>query len=627
MIKIVDITEEELLPEIFGGKAAGLSILKKQGFLVPDGVAIEAVDSMAYFDQLFQNNLKMQLKRFETEEGYEVAVRSSCTMEDIKCVSGAGKYKTFLGQMSFSEIWKAIEELICGLVVPGTKMGIVIQRFIQAQNSGVIFTSDPFTYEKNKMLVSFSHGLGDKLVSGKLAGRDVTIRMKDQEVMILEGTESFPELKKLCMDTKQLECRLGYPLDIEWAADGERLYYLQCRPISTITSIPSGMLHVDMGNMEKISERINIQDRIDIWKQVLESSIEMPDTYIYIYNDSNHESVEMEWELAKSAHYKGYSAVVLYPNDIVGCHYLGDKTKVRGSISKCCRYGIRAFPQYGSLKECIRNYDTLLGKHSWIGVTMIQETVKPLYTGQIRKIQDGYLMEITYGNFVTKGIVPVNRYMIGLADDFLLKKEVEQTRWYELIEGHIVYCLCNEDSKARTMIPEETIVKIVQYFKPLLETRDWTIEFGIFQNEPENEYQPFFMDLAEQRKEGKLTLSRVSSGIISEGKIKGKIIHIEKEDISLLCENLDNEYEPMVFFAQRPDIALLPLVERCSSKDAAFVFCEGSVLCHLATVLREKRIPAIQIGYYHKGEYAEGKECVVNAQSEYITGRERISVT
>ena len=83
----------------------------------------------------------------------------------------------------------------------------------------------------------------------------------------------------------------------------------------------------------------------------------------------------------------------------------------------------------------------------------------------------------------------------------------------------------------------------------------------------------------------------------------------------------------MVFFAQRPDIALLPLVERCSSKDAAFVFCEGSVLCHLATVLREKRIPAIQIGYYHKGEYAEGKECVVDAQSEYITGRERISVT
>lgn len=628
MIKIEDITAQSFLPEIFGGKAAGLSILKRQGFLVPDGIAIEAVDSLSYLNQAFRDKLQEKLKRFEIADRYDVAVRSSCTAEDVMGISGAGKYKTFLGSMSFEEIWGAIEELIHNLTVPKTKMGIVIQKFVKAKVSGVIFTSDPFTYEKNKMLVSFAEGSGEKLVSGELSGCDISVEIENHEIIISEGIRVFPELKKLCVEAKQLETVLGYPLDIEWAVDDKELYYLQCRPISTITTIPSGILRVDMENIEKISERTNIQDWIDIWKIVLESGVNMPDTHIHIYNDSN-KMLDSAWNITKSTHCKGYSAVVLYPRqqlDVVGCHYLGDKTKVKDSISKCCRYGIRDFPQYQSLKECMRTYDTLLAKQSWIGITMIQETPKLVYTGQIRKMEDGYLLEITHGNFVTKGIVPVSRYVVGLEDESVFKKEVEQTRWYELVEGHIVYCLCNEESNTRTSIAEKMIIRIVQYFKPLLENHDWTIEFGILEDDVTEEYQPFFMDLAERRKEKKLTVSRVSSGIISEGKMRGKIMHIEKEDVSLLSENMNEEYEPTIFFTQRPDIAFLPLVEKCSSGNAAFVFSEGSVLSHLATVLREREIPAVQIGYYHRGEYAEGEECMIDAQSEYISGRERVSV-
>lgn len=625
MIRIAEITENELHPKVYGGKAAGLSLLKKRGFQIPDGIAIEAVNNIDCLDQAFRKNLRKKLEKFKKNEKYVVAIRSSGTLEDSFTESEAGRYQTFLGAFSFEEVLGAIVRIVQSLYIPDSRMGVVIQRMIPSDYSGVVFSTDPLTYKKKMMVVSYVNGIGDKLVSGEVPGKDVRVTYEDEGNIKLDDNDSgFAEIMSLCQGVKKLEKLLGYPVDVEWSVCQGEIFYLQCRPLASITGIIPEFVHIDIENIRKILQRLKIKTKLNIWEKVYELGIRMPDTYVQIYNGSNALIGNIEHNITKSENCKGYSAVILYPDNSLGiCHYLGDKMKVKGNLSNCCRYGIRVFPQYESIKECVSYYEEIIYNKAWIGLAMIQETIKPLYTGNICKVQNGYMVEITHGNFISKGIVPVSSYMIS-GENVVAKKETDQNAWYEVIEGHTVYCICNEGKDTLVSLPSNEIMKVLYYFRPLLEDINQTLEFAVLRHKETGEYVPYFIDFADSAKNSGLSLNAVSSGIMSQGKSVGEIVHVMKGDVPAFDKR--KEEAGIVFFCQRPDIDLLPIIDMYSPERIAFVFEEGSVLCHVATVLREKGIPAVQIGHYQKWKYPSGKICEVDAQSENISGWNRVFV-
>ncbi|MCL2695490.1 MAG: hypothetical protein FWE69_04085 [Clostridiales bacterium] len=100
----------------------------------------------------------MLLKRltiFSDNSIYDLAVRSSCTLEDDYTNSMAGHFESFLGLMSVNDILMNIKKVIAGLqktTDKDGKMGIVIQNRINADFSGVLFTSDPFSYSSTTII-------------------------------------------------------------------------------------------------------------------------------------------------------------------------------------------------------------------------------------------------------------------------------------------------------------------------------------------------------------------------------------------------------------------------------------------------------------------------------------------
>jgi pyruvate,water dikinase len=139
-------------------------------------------------------------------------------------------------------------------------MAVVVQRMVQPDVSGVLFTVDPTKGRRDRMVVEAVFGLGEGVVSGRLTpdhyvlardGRLKRTRLCAQPFAIVHdpaggvreealapergeaqtlGEEQLARLAKIGVD---LEERLGGPQDIEWALQDEELFVLQSRPVTT----------------------------------------------------------------------------------------------------------------------------------------------------------------------------------------------------------------------------------------------------------------------------------------------------------------------------------------------------------------------------------------------------------
>ena len=164
MIKTIE--SKEVLPHIYGYKAFWLWWLKKNGYNVPFAIFLPAMRSN--LGNMDLKDLKEALSSFEINGLYDVAVRSSCTLEDAEEYSLAGHFLTILKQMSFKQILQSCRKVIDSLKVISSlkknkslKMGIIIQKRIKPQFSGVAFSCDPISGSKTKVLVSVVKGMGE----------------------------------------------------------------------------------------------------------------------------------------------------------------------------------------------------------------------------------------------------------------------------------------------------------------------------------------------------------------------------------------------------------------------------------------------------------------------------------
>jgi pyruvate,water dikinase len=111
-------------------------------------------------------------------------------------------------------------------------MAILVQRLVPADFAGVLFTADPISGDRARMVGSFVRGLGDRLVAGEADGTPFSLA---QPYGRYQGPAVLRRLaRRLFRLGQRLEALLGAPQDIEWAIAGGRLALLQARPITTL---------------------------------------------------------------------------------------------------------------------------------------------------------------------------------------------------------------------------------------------------------------------------------------------------------------------------------------------------------------------------------------------------------
>ncbi len=133
-------------------------------------------------------------KAGEKEMG--VAVRSSATAEDLPGASFAGQQDTFLN-VTRASLLKRVKQCWSSLFTPramvyrkekgffykDVSIGVAVQEMIAARTSGVMFTLEPVTGDKDKIMINASWGLGEAVVSGKVTPDEYLVDKKSLKIL------------------------------------------------------------------------------------------------------------------------------------------------------------------------------------------------------------------------------------------------------------------------------------------------------------------------------------------------------------------------------------------------------------------------------------------------------------
>jgi hypothetical protein len=564
---------------IYGGKAFWLSWLKQNRYSVPPAVFIP-------IDYKYNSNIQRIVADFfnntnNTQTG-KFAVRSSATTEDGTTESQAGMFNSFTNISSIELAIKKIPEIQNGR----KNIGVIIQEYIEASYSGVIFSTNPNTGNKDDILINFTKGNSENLLSGTEIGSEIKISFSDINKLKYISTEiERSVLIELIKVSKQIEAELNYPVDIEWCVDKttNKLFLVQCRPITNLSFHKTELIKVDFQNIDKIPPEILNNDKVKLRLNASKNEVLTTKAFLMIANKKDYKVTNISEHIEKYIKQNdlnlGYCEVLIKPSTLNG--------------------GVLRMFSANSNQDLAKRLEKMLKltfKDYWQAVIIFHELYDLYYMGIIRKIQTNYLIEISYGGFIQKGITEFSQYVTSSNYKILNKNELTQKFVYEISNGKIEAIEINK----KVEISENILEKIIKVFTPFID-KNLTIEFGI--SKYSNDYTPYLIDYIEDNTD--ISVENISEGIVSHGNITGKIINIDiNNDWSKSIQthfhdgkNYDNisqnDNENIVFVAEKPHISLVALLEEYDNKKIGFVFKSASILSHFCILLRENAIPSI----------------------------------
>jgi pyruvate,water dikinase len=308
-----EVTKEDV--GVVGGKGANLGEMTRAGFPVPPGFIVTAD---AYYHYLQENHLDEEIQHILNEVTYEdqksleqasmnikklilqgkmseqltraissaydtlsekqdllVAVRSSATAEDLPTASFAGQQETFLNVKGKENVLQKVKQSWASLFDARAifyrhenqydhfKIGIAIpvEKMIESEASGVMFTVDPVTNDRSKITIEAIYGLGEMIVQGqvtpdhyevdkntltiltrkiapqtakfiKLGPENKVVKVTSHEQNVQKITDE--EITQLAKLGQQLEEHYHFPQDAEWAVENGNIYLVQTRPVTTL---------------------------------------------------------------------------------------------------------------------------------------------------------------------------------------------------------------------------------------------------------------------------------------------------------------------------------------------------------------------------------------------------------
>ncbi|TDW95157.1 pyruvate,water dikinase [Kribbella pratensis] len=250
-----------------GAKAATLATLLRNALPVPEGIVIPFDAQQAVpgrpVDGL-PDKLVGELSRWLASVGDPpVAVRSSAANEDTALASAAGQHDSFLGVQGIDAIVDAVRACWASVWSPratayrsgseAPAMAVIIQRHLDADISGVMFTS-----ANGPTLIEASWGLGPSVVEGRvtadryqvtpdgivthtIANKLTSLDRRGSALTVRQvptaqrrtPTLSDATAVQLAALAQTVTTVLGSPQDIEWSVTTNTPWLLQSRPITT----------------------------------------------------------------------------------------------------------------------------------------------------------------------------------------------------------------------------------------------------------------------------------------------------------------------------------------------------------------------------------------------------------
>jgi pyruvate,water dikinase len=300
---------------LVGGKGANLGEMANAGFPVPNGFV---VTSHAYYEFIKDNQLDIKIKhllstaKFDSSTSLDklsvqikklvrqgklsddltkqivtaynrlggaleyplVAVRSSATAEDLANASFAGAQETFLNVKGDAVLLEKIKQGWASLFDAraifyrhqqkfdhiAVGIALVVERMIESDKSGVMFTIDPVTNDKSKIVIEAIYGLGEMIVQGEENPDHYEVLKSDFSIMSKKFSLQHKMLKKVGTKNKEVKlsekegarqkisdaqivalAKLGeklekhyyFPQDVEWAIEKNQIYIVQTRSVTT----------------------------------------------------------------------------------------------------------------------------------------------------------------------------------------------------------------------------------------------------------------------------------------------------------------------------------------------------------------------------------------------------------
>lgn len=255
------------------------------GSLAETGASIRSWIADTPLPKRLQEEVANHWKVMSDGREIAVAVRSSATAEDLPEASFAGQQETFLNVRGLNSLLVAIHRVFASLFTDRAiayrvhqgfqhdqvALSVGVQHMVRSDlgSSGVMFSLDTDSGFRDVVFITSSYGLGETIVQGAVnpdeyyvykpalrSGKRAILRrgLGTKAIKMVYGdasqksdavvTVDVPPAERtrfslsdedVCELSRQaviIEDHYGYPVDVEWAKDGEdgKLYILQARP-------------------------------------------------------------------------------------------------------------------------------------------------------------------------------------------------------------------------------------------------------------------------------------------------------------------------------------------------------------------------------------------------------------
>lgn len=159
------------------------------------------------------------------------AVRSSANLEDRAGSSMAGQFHTSLNvTVDSAKIARAIVKTYDSVRATNADMAIIVQDYIDADWSGVAFSADPISGDRNRQIVEWTAGAAGVVGHDQRALSRCELDVRDNWPEHSSEGVKIKSLMRLLRDLPPLVDYEQGPIDIEWAQKNEVLYLMQLRP-------------------------------------------------------------------------------------------------------------------------------------------------------------------------------------------------------------------------------------------------------------------------------------------------------------------------------------------------------------------------------------------------------------
>jgi phosphohistidine swiveling domain-containing protein/glycerol-3-phosphate acyltransferase PlsY len=268
-------------PQKAGQKAATLAQLKRWGYAVPEGWVLPPGDDAEPLINALSPSVEQPW-----------VVRSSAMGEDSDLASAAGQYQTVLDVTSRAGLRRAIAQCQdCyddpaaaqyrqSKGVPDGGMAVIVQVQIQGKYSGVAFSRDPSSGDGEVVAIEGLPGLATNVVSGHATPERYLVKVSQAAPSQVEsvtgkaGEIPVKLIERVALLVREVEAHYhGVPQDMEWTYDGETLWVLQTRTITTLLPIWTRRIAAEVipGVIRPLTWSINQPLTCGVWADLFRS--------------------------------------------------------------------------------------------------------------------------------------------------------------------------------------------------------------------------------------------------------------------------------------------------------------------------------------------------------------------